>query len=384
MNFDFSNMSFENFISELSSYFSINVILVRLILALGVLLIGLLLRHIFVKFILRFLLFLTKKTKTNLDELLIEALEKPARTLLLGLIIYVSLTITQTSIVIQKFLNFSLRLFVLIIIFWFLYRASDVLVSFIEHVFHKTEKKVNPAVINLLGKTLKVLIITFEVFSIIALFGYDISGIVAGLGLGGLAISLAAKDAAANFLGSITIMIDKTFNIGDWIAISDTEGIVEEIGFRSTKIRTFANSVTIIPNSIMSNEPITNWSRMGRRRVSYNMYIPVNTPAEKVKILLSKISDVINNSDDVNHEAYKVVNMNGFEEGNMRIVIRYFTKTTAFVTYTQVNEKIYLEILQIFNELNIPISAPLKRIYVENKQVVQEQVKEIEPDKNNS
>ncbi|NLM76197.1 MAG: mechanosensitive ion channel family protein [Clostridiaceae bacterium] len=381
MELDFANMSFEDFIIQLSSFFSLNTLLVRLILALGVFFAGLLLRHLFVKVILRFFLYLTKKTKTSFDELLVEALEKPAKTLLLGLIVYLSLMILLPVLIVQKFLNFSLRLFVLVVIFWFIYRASDVFVNFIEHLANKSEKKISPAVINLLGKTLKALIIIFEVFSVIALFGYDVSGIVAGLGIGGLAISLAAKDAAANFLGSITVMVDKTYNVGDWIETSSAEGIVEEIGFRSTKIRTFTNAVTSIPNSIMSNEPITNWSRMGRRRVRYNLYIPIDTPAEKVRILLSRIKDLIDNNEDVNHEAIKVANMNGFEEGNISILIQYFTKTTSFFTYTQVNEKIYLDILQIFNELNIPISAPIKRIYLESRQNLQDmQNKEVKPE----
>ena len=93
-----------------------------------------------------------------------------------------------------------------------------------------------------------------EIFTIINILGFgdDISGIIAGFGLGGLAISLAAKDAAANFLGSITIMIDKTYSVGEWIATEKVEGTVEEIGFRSTKIRTFSDTLVSIPNSIMS------------------------------------------------------------------------------------------------------------------------------------
>lgn len=370
MDINLNTLTLEYFVHQISSYFSLDLMLSRIILALGIFLLGIILRQIFVRVILRFLMYLAKKTKTNFDELLVSALAKPAKILILGLIIYVSLVVLLPSILAHKILHFSLRLFVLLMIFWFLYRASDALVYFIEHIANKSEKRLSPAVSNLLAKTLKALIIIFEIFSVIALFGYDVSGIVAGLGIGGLAISLAAKDAAANFLGSITIMIDKTYNVGDWIATSETEGIVEEIGFRSTKIRTFADAVTSIPNSIMSNEPVTNWSRMGRRRVAFNLYIPADTPAEKVKILLSNIRKVIEGSEDVNHEAIKVANMNGFEEGNIRIFIQYFTKTTSFVTYNNVNEKIYLEILQILNELNIHLSAPVRHIQIENRHVL--------------
>lgn len=361
-----NNLSeYDKLLDFLSSYLSVNIVIVRILLAFAVLFFGFLLRHFFIKVVLRILLKLTKKTKTTFDEMLVNAFEKPARTFLTGFIIWCSLNVAL-HFPKSVFLLSVLKIFFLLMVFWFLYRATDSVIYFIEHFFNRTEKKINPAVIGLLSKSLKVTIVLLEIFSIIDLLGYDVSGIVAGLGLGGLAISLAAKDAAANLIGSITIMLDKTYSLGDWIETSSTQGTVEEIGFRSTRIRTFHDSLVSIPNSIMSNEPITNWSKRGKRRVLYNLYIPLDTPTDKVETLLSKIKELLTNSEEVNQESMIAVNMEGFDNDSLRIIVYYFTKTTSYATYLEVTEKINLDILKIFGEMNIPLTVPAQRLITDD------------------
>lgn len=355
-----------NEILKLMGYYPAVNILPRIIIAIIVLLAGHLLRHVFVKIIVKLLLSITKKTKTEIDDMLVISFEKPAKVLISGLAVYAALLILPLPITVQAFINFLLRLFFIIIVFWFLLRAADIIIYLLEKFINKTEKKANPALMGLFGKTLKILIVTFEIFILISMFGYDISGIVAGFGLGGLAISLAAKDAAANLLGSITIMIDKTYSIGDWIQTEKVEGIVEEIGFRSTKIRTFSNSVVSVPNSIMSNEPVVNWSKMGKRRASFRLNIPLNTPSEKIKQLTARIREMLVNDPDILNDNI-VVNFESFGEGTLVILITFFTKTTAYQTYLNVVENTNLKILGIFEELGVPIAVPSRRIIMENQ-----------------
>ena len=126
-------------------------------------------------------------------------------------------------------------------------------------------------VIPLLSKALRFVIIAIAITVILQEFDYEVSGFVAGLGLGGLAISLAAKEALANMLGGIVIITEKPFVIGDWIFTPSIEGTVVEITFRSTKVRTFADALVTMPNDTLVNEPITNWSRMEKRRHTFNL-----------------------------------------------------------------------------------------------------------------
>lgn len=359
-------MIFDDLFYTISNYIYLEPIILRIIIALLFIIFGFILSHIFVKYIIKLLIKFANKTKSNLDNLLINALEKPARVLIIGLFIWAAISIFNLPVLFQGFLISVLRTFIIVIVFWFLYRSADSITFIFERYLNKSGKKASPVLTGVFRKSLKFVIVLLEIFMIIREWGYDISGLIAGLGVGGLALSLAAKDAASNLLGSITIMLDKTYSVGDWIQTNTIEGIVEEIGFRSTKIRTFADSLISVPNSIMSNEPVTNWSKMGKRKVSFNLHIPLDTPAEKIEYLLAKIRDMINNHDDINKDLI-VVNLNGFGEATLQIIIYYFTKTTSWANYTKVNEDINLKILKIFEETGVPIIPP-RSMAVQNTQ----------------
>lgn len=367
-------MTLNDLLKQLSALVAVDMTLLRIILAIIFIFIGLVFREIFVKGIIRFLLHLTKKTKTNLDEMLVYALEKPARSLILGFSLWLGVSILGLPASLQHFVNLSLRTYFILMLFWFFYRATDSLVWIFERFLDKNKKKSKPILTGFLRKTLKVLFIIVELFMIIKEWGYDVSGLLAGLGIGGLAFSLAAKDAASNLLGSIAIMLDKTYNIGDWIQTEKIEGTVEEIGFRSTKLRTFADAIISVPNSIMSNEPITNWSKMGKRRVSFNLHVPLNTPVRKLEALLDKVREMLKNHDDVS-QSMIVARIEGIGEGTLQLLFYFFTKTTSWVTYLAVKEDVNLKIMVLFEEMGIPISVPVKRIQLEGLSPVLQQSK---------
>lgn len=358
-------MNFNGLIDLVNNYIYVNPTLLRIIIAFLILLVGVLCRKIFVRWIINILRRFANKTKTNLDDLLITALERPAVIFIIGLSILLALNTLNMPVSIQPTIYRIFRTFFIVILFWFFYRASDSITVIFENFLNKSDKKISPVLINLFSKSLKVIIIVIEIFMVIKEWGFDVTGLITGLGIGGLAISLAAKDAASNLLGSITIMSDKTCDVGDWIQTNSVEGTVEEIGFRSTKIRTFANALTYVPNSIMSNEPITNWSKMGKRRSSFNLHIPLDTPADKITFLLSKIRKLLEDHDEVNQD-FMAVNLSGFGEASLEILIYYFTKTTSYLIFRDVTEDINLRIKKIFEDIGIEIIAP-RGIIIETK-----------------
>ncbi len=360
-------MNLNDFIIKISNSIYVDSVVLRIILALLIVVIGLFLSHIFVKYIIRMLLRFANKTKTNFDDLLLNSMQKPAKVLIIGLGIWTAINVFNLPTLFHSFLNRALRTFFIIIVFWFLYRSAGHIIWIFEHYINKADQKISPVLNAVLRKSLKFIIVILEIFMIIKEWGYDISGLIAGLGIGGLAFSLAAKDTASNLLGSITIMFDKTYNIGDWIQADKIEGTVEDIGFRSTKIRTFSDALLSVPNSIMSNEPITNWSKMGKRRVSFNLQIPLDTPAEKIETLLSNLKEILYNHEDINKDLI-VVNLNGFGEATLQIMIYYFTKTTSWVTYLKVSEDVSIKVLKVFEETGVPIVPP-HRMVVENTQI---------------
>ena len=131
------------------------------------------------------------------------------------------------------------------------------------------------------------------------MLGINLNGLVAGLGLGSVVITLAAQDTAKNIFGGLVIFLDKPFIVGDWIEVQDYEGTVEDITFRSTRVRTFENSLVNIPNAVISNESIINWSRMERRRNKVNLCLELDTPLEKVQIIQDRIKEMLKQHDDV-------------------------------------------------------------------------------------
>ncbi len=359
-------MGLEEPLKELSKLMNMDRTLLRVVLAALFVLLGFLLRQVFVKWLIHILLHLAKKTKTQLDEMLIHALDKPAKAFVLYSSLWMAVLVLSPPATLYTFLNKVYRTIIILLFFWFLYRASDSLIWLFERSVNKTEKKASPMLVGFFRRALKALIVLFEIFMIIKEWGFDISGLVAGLGVGGLAISLAAKDAASNLIGSITIMLDKTYKIGDWIETEKVEGTVEELGFRSTRIRTFSDALISVPNSVMSNEPVTNWSKMGKRRVSYTLQIPLDTPLEKIEVLLDKIKEMLKGHADVNQDMI-VVNLQGFGEATLMVLIYFFTKTTSWETYLKVSENVNIKVLKIFEQIGIPITVPVHRMLVEEK-----------------
>ncbi len=359
-------MSLDEVIKKIGQIIHLEGPLLRVVCALAIVILGILFRRLFVRWLICILLKLAKKTKTELDEMIIQALDKPANALVLFTSIWTALLVLSPPPSLLSFINKVYRTVFIILVCWFLYRASGSLMWHLERTLNKTEKKASPMLLAFFRKALKTFIVVLEIFMIIKEWGFDVSGLLAGLGIGGLAISLAAKDAASNLIGSITIMLDKTYKIGDWIETEEVEGTVEELGFRSTKIRTFSDALVTVPNAVMSNEPVTNWSKMGKRKVSYTLEIPLDTPLDKIELLLQRIRDMLKGHADVNQDVI-AVNLQGFGEATLKVLIYYFTKTTSFITYLKVTEDVNIRVLRIFEELGIPITVPVHRMLVENK-----------------
>lgn len=197
---------------------------------------------------------------------------------------------------------------------------------------------------------------------ILEVFRYSISGLITGLGLGGLAVALAAQDILANLFAGFVILTEKPFVMGDWIESSSGEGVVEDINFRSTKVRTFSQGLITIPNSTLVNEPITNLTKRGKRRVLTNIKLPYETPVEKVKEVVGAIHDLLIHHEGVHQETIYVA-FDEYKEDGMELLIYYFTKTTAYDEYLQIKEDINYQVMNILVAKNLSVQIPSRKIY---------------------
>lgn len=161
---------------------------------------------------------------------------------------------------------------------------------------------IDDLLIPFLSKALRFVIVAISISIIAQEFDYDVGGFVAGLGLGGLAFALAAKDAIGNLFGGIVIITEKPFTIGDWIKTDSVEGTVEDITFRSTRVRTFADALVTVPNATLANESIINWSEMGKRQITFDLRLTYDTPRDKVERVVEQIDLLLKNHSGIDQE----------------------------------------------------------------------------------
>ncbi len=203
-------------------------------------------------------------------------------------------------------------------------------------------------------KIIKMIIYIIAGFLIISEIGYDLNGIITGLGLGSVVVAFAAQDIAKNLFGGFAIIIDKPFIVGDFINIGNYNGIVEDITFRSTKIRTSEDSIITIPNSVLSNQAVINWSKLTKRRYSFNIDLKSNIKIDKIKEISDKIIFVIKNNPNVEKESVHV-SIDKINIDSISIFISVYTNITNYYDYLLVKESINCSIIELLENESIEL-----------------------------
>ena len=201
---------------------------------------------------------------------------------------------------------------------------------------------------------------------VVQLLGYSVSSLLAGLGIGGLAVALALQDTLSNFFGSIFIFLDRPFSVGDWIKIGDVEGTVEQVGFRSTRIRTWPATLVSIPNKTMASGTIDNRSKMPKRRVHQTVGVTYETTADQMEQAVRAIRDIITNDDGVDKE-FIVVRFTDFGDSSLKIMLYYFTKAVAFADHLAIKERINLAVMRALRGMGLSIAFPTHTVYFEGQ-----------------
>jgi len=322
------------------------------------------LRVIFRKVIFKILEKFTAKTKNDLDNNLLAAIAKPIDMLFIVVGLIFAKNILQLNGNIEIIVNPILRSLVVIIVFWAMY---NVLVP-LSHLIHKFTAKfgqdLSKDIANFFIKTLKFLIISIGFVTVLQEWGYNISGFLASLGLIGMAFALAAKDTAANLFGSLVIFTDRPFKVGDWIKTPSVEGTIEEIGIRSTKVRTFAQALVTVPNAILANSAILNWSKMSKRRIKMNIGLTYNTTAIQMQTIVSQIKLMLENHTEINQDSMHIY-FNSFGDSSLNIFCYYFTNTTNWGEFMAVKEDTQFKIMKIVEDNGASFAYPSQSIYIE-------------------
>lgn len=325
-------------------------------------LLALLVKGLFARFMIRAVYRLTSRTGTDLDRCVMEALEGPLKGLILAVGLYAALNYLPLPPAVMVFVVNLFRSAIIVFIAWAFYNLVGG-----EAAYTVSDKlNLDRTIADFGTKVLRFIIVALAFVVIAQEWNYDVNGLLAGLGLGGLAFALAAKDAIANIFGGIVIILDKPFAVGDWILTPSVEGTVEEMSFRSTKVRTFANALVTVPNSVLANQAVTNWTRMQKRRISFHLGVTYDTPRAKLRSCVDKIKAMLENHPEV-HPDMIMVRFEHFSDSSLDIFIYFFTKTTAWAEYLKVREEINFKIMEIIEEEGVSVAFPSQSVYFENK-----------------
>ncbi len=339
----------------------------RILLCVVVILIALLIKTFISKCVFK----LIKKKATREDgtesviEEIVDVLDRPIQLVVVALAISLCSAILHLSSGFAGIVSQTVKTLILISVFWALYNAASYLKNIINKLTTRTETHLDDIAINYISYAVKAVVIILGGVSVLQIWVENITGLIAGLSIGGVAFALAAQETAANLFGSITVMLDHPFEIGEYIEVDGVAGTVEKMGLRSTRIRTLDQSLIIIPNKTMSSANITNWTKIDRRRVLFNVGVTYSTTKEQLEELISRIKSMLESRDDIRHEGI-MVGFADFGDSALQISVRFYTLTGDVAEAAAMRGKVNFAIMDIVNEMGLSFAFPSRSIYIES------------------
>jgi len=342
----------------------------------SILLLGLLLKSLISSY-LRKIIYKLVGDKSNVDgkSEFDQLLKKPLNYFLLIIILFFSFNslsfpeswnlVNSDEVGIKMILDKGVSLLIILTVFWTLLRVVDYVGVRLKHRAEKTESKVDDQLIPFAIEIGKVLVVIFGVLIILSnIFDVNVAALAAGLGVGGVAVALASKESLENLLGSFTIFFDKPFQVGDVITVGTITGVVEKVGFRSTRVRTFDKSVVTVPNKNLVNAELDNLGLRPVRRVKFNIGLLYNTSVDQIKNIVNDIQKLLDEHPDTTQEGK--VRFLEFGDSSLNIMILYFTNGPDWEVMINTQQEINFKIIEIVKKHGSDFAFPTRSIYFEN------------------
>ncbi|MFT4309321.1 MAG: mechanosensitive ion channel family protein [Candidatus Woesearchaeota archaeon] len=316
----------------------------------------------FFKFVLiKYLKMLAKKTKNNIDLMLVEAIDHIGWFFYVAVSTYISLQVIPMSDRINTIINYSM----LVILTYYV-------VIFVQNIIDVAENKMiakrrrqgddDTAVIEVLARAVKWSLWLVAGVTILANMGYNVAGIIAGLGIGGLAIAIALQGVLTDIFAAFTIYFDKPFKRGDFIIIGDDMGVVKHIGIKSTRIQTLQGQELVVSNRDLTDSRVNNFGLMEKRRVVFNIGVTYQTSPKKLKKINQMIKEVFESIDNADLDR---VHFTRFGPSSLDYEIVYYVNSRDFNIYMDIQQKVNLELVERFAKAKIEFAYPTQTIFVE-------------------
>jgi len=303
-------------------------------------------------------------TDTEVDEYLAETSKAPIAWLTYIVAIYLGVRVLDLPETTAETVGVVARSVGTIIAAWLVFRVLDVGIHFLDDYTEDTEATIDDQLVPVVRRISSILLVIVAGLLIVQQWGYNISTLIAGLGIGGLGFALAARNMLSNWFGALMIFTDRPFEIGEWIETDFGEGTVEEVGLRSTRIRMYGRERLIIPNSEVASTAITNSSAVDRRRVKEEIGLIYETTYEQLTEVLEGTRDLLDSHEAVLDEDWRVFFV-GFSESSLEIEISYFNADPDWTAMRQTRETIFLEIIEIVEEAGTEFAYPTRSLHLE-------------------
>ncbi len=340
-------------------FYNANKKYINMILGLIIFLAFLMLRKIISKAILSLLarIFYSKKPESRTA--FKDSLIKPLSSFFALLGLYIGISINYQS----KAVTDAFKIFTIMIVCWsFLCYLSDNIQNIINLKSKSTE--VNIVAVKFISNLLKILTVCIAVVMVLAELGYNINGLITGLGVGGLAVSLSAQDTLKNLISGFVILLDKPFDVGDLIETAEFKGTVEDITMRSTRIRKLDDSIIIVPNTQLSDSSITNYARLTRKLVEFSIGLLYSTPNDVIIKCEKEIREYLEKNELVDNETIRVF-FSEYADSSINFQIRCYIDTTDINIYNCFMEELNLAIKNIIEKNKTDFAYPTRSIIIE-------------------
>jgi len=270
-------------------------------------------------------------------------------------------------VVVLDILLIGLKAFTIIAAVWTAFRLVELLAAEAKRRAARTETKFDDIIIPMVARSLKFVAVCIGLLTFAQAFSLPLAGLIGGLGIGGMALAFAAQDAVSNFFGSVTVLFDRPFEVGDWVITDGVEGTVESVGFRSTRIRTFYNSLITLPNSRLTTVAVDNMGRRQYRRIKAMLGLQYDTTPDQIDAFCEGVRELIRRHPYTRKDYYHVY-FNQFAGDSLNVLLYCFVECPDWAMELRERHRLFVDILQLAKRLDVSFAFPTRTLHLYQEQ----------------
>lgn len=274
------------------------------------------------------------------------------------------LPVLQLPIESASFAIVVIRILLVALVVYILLRILDVFLFYAGRFTQQTESKMDDQLLPMLKRSIQFILLAGGMIQALRVLQVDITTLIAGISIGGLAIALAAQDTLKNLFGSLTIFMDKPFQIGDWINFSGVDGTVEEVGFRSTRVRTFANSLVYVPNGKLADMVVNNYGLRAYRRFNTKISITYDTPTVLIDKFVEGLRGIVAAHPHTRKDYFEI-HLNEMSGSSLDILFYIFFETPTWSGELKARHEVLLGIIDLAHSLGVRFAFPTQTMHIE-------------------